>query len=178
MITHPNSVNAAVAPGRQPTGRRMPRRLLGLAVAATLAIDAYVHFHDAGFYDSAASISQGTLFRVQAVIAVAVAIALLVRPRPVVWALAVLVTASAAAAVVLYTYVDVGAIGPLANMYEPSWQVPGKLASAIFETAGALLAIAGLIVSARTVHRPPEGFTRRRGLPDTKLLWLAHEQDQ
>jgi hypothetical protein len=149
-----NSVNAPVALGRHRnrTGTGVRQRLLGVLVAATLVVDAYVHFHDAHFYDfTTNTITQGALFRVQALLAVAVAVALLVRPRPVVWALALLVTASAATAVVLYTYVDVGAIGPLANMYEPSWQVPGKLASAAFETVGALLAIAGLIVSARLV---------------------------
>jgi len=42
----------------------------------------------------------------------------------------------------------VAVVGPLAGlpgMYEPSWGPPGKLASAIAEIAGALLAVAGLI---------------------------------
>jgi glucan phosphoethanolaminetransferase (alkaline phosphatase superfamily) len=161
LSTHTNSVNAAVAPGRPTTAAGLRWRMLGVAVAAALAVDAYVHFHDARFYDSASPISQATLFRVQAVLAIAVAIALLVRPRPLVWALAVLVTASAAAAVVLYTYVNVGGLGPLANMYEPSWQVPGKLASAAFEAAGALLATAGLVLTVRTHPRATRAHATR-----------------
>ena len=52
--------------------------------------------------------------------------------------------ASAFAAVVLYTYVNVGPLAGLPNMYEPSWGPPGKLVSAIAEGAGALLALGGL----------------------------------
>ena len=126
------------------------QRALAVATAVLLGIDAYVHFHDAHFYASVASstISEGNLFRVQATVAVVVAVALLVRPHPVVWAIAVLVTASAVGAVLLYTYVDVGALGPLPNLYEPTWAAaPGKLASAVAEGLGTLLAIAGFVVS-------------------------------
>ena len=43
-------------------------RLLGVATAAALGIDAYVHARDAGFYDAVRTsvISQGTLFRLEA----------------------------------------------------------------------------------------------------------------
>ena len=70
---------------------------------------------------------------------------LLVRPTRWVWAAALLVAASAAAAVLVYTYVDPGTLGPLPDLYEPTWTLPGKSASAIAEVAGALLAAAGLI---------------------------------
>jgi hypothetical protein len=125
------------------------QRALAVATAVLLGIDAYVHLHDAHFYDSAASsnISEGNLFRAQAILAVVVAVALLVRPHPVVWAVAVLVTASAVGAVLLYTYVDVGALGPLPNLYEPTWALPGKLASAVAEGLGTLLAITGFVVA-------------------------------
>ena len=125
---------------------------LAVATAVLLGIDAYVHLHDAHFYDSAASatISEGNLFRVQAIVAVVVAVALLVRPHPVVWAVAVLVTASAVGAVLLYTYVDVGALGPLPDLYEPTWVPAGKLASAVAEGLGTLLAIIGFVVSMLT----------------------------
>jgi hypothetical protein len=39
------------------------------------------------------------------------------------------VGASALAAVLLYRYVDLGPLGPLPDMYENTWQVPGKLLS-------------------------------------------------
>jgi hypothetical protein len=125
------------------------QRALAVATAVLLGIDAYVHLHDAHFYDSAAtsSLSEGNLFRIQAIVAVVVAVALLVRPHPVVWAVAVVVTASAVGAVLLYTYVDVGALGPLPDLYEPTWHVPGKLASAVAEGLGTLLAITGFVVS-------------------------------
>jgi hypothetical protein len=32
-------------------------------------------------------------------------------------------------AAVLYRYVDVGSLGPLPDLYENTWQVPGKLLS-------------------------------------------------
>jgi hypothetical protein len=118
-------------------------------MAATHAVDAYVHFHDAGFYDSVTTsvISQGMLFRVQAALAVAVGLVLLVRLRRIYWAAALLVAASALGAVLLYRYVDVGVLGPVPNMYEPTWALPGKLASAWAEAAGTLLAALGLLLS-------------------------------
>jgi len=65
------------------------------------------------------------------------------------------VGASALAAVLLYRYVDLGALGPLPNMYENTWQVPGKLLSAYAEGAAIVLAGLGLVV-----HRGvlPRGF--------------------
>ena len=150
MATHTDSANAAAALGGRRTASGLRLRMLGAAVAAALAVDAYVHLHDAHFYGSSTSlISKGALFEVQAVVAIAVAIALLVRPHWLVWAFAMLVTVSAVAAVVLYTYVNVGAIGPLQDMYEPTWQVPGKLASACCEGAGGLLSAAGLVLALR-----------------------------
>ena len=125
------------------------QRALAVATAVLLGIDAYVHLHDAHFYAPAAgsTIGEGNLFRAQAILAVIVAVALLIRPHPVVWAVAVLVTASAVGAVLLYTYVDVGALGPLPNLYEPTWALPGKLASAVAEGLGTLLAITGFVVA-------------------------------
>jgi len=131
------------------------QRALAVATAVLLGIDAYVHLHDAHFYDSAAtsSLSEGNLFRIQAIVAVVVAVALLIRPHPVVWAVAVLVTASAVGAVLLYTYVNVGALGPLPDLYEPTWVPAGKLASAVAEGLGTLLAITGFVVAVRTRPR-------------------------
>ncbi len=139
---------------RRPTGVAVFLRALAATTAGLLAIDAYVHFHDAGLYDTVATatLSQGTLFRAQAVAAAVVAIALLIRPHAAVWAIAAFVAASAATAVLLYTYLDVGALGPLPDMYEPTWALPGKRASAAAETAAALLAGTGLVLSLRTVR--------------------------
>src|SRR6266487_4041882 len=127
------------------------QRVLGAAAAAALAIDAYVHFSDAGYYTAVTTsvLSQATLFRVQAALAAALALALLARPSRLWWAAGVLVGASAFGAVLLYRYVDVGALGPIPNMYEPTWVSPGKLASAWAEGAAAILAATGLLVAVR-----------------------------
>jgi hypothetical protein len=141
------------APGSRARGRRARRSglavayLLAAATAAALVVDAVVHLKDAAFYDAntGALLSQGQLFRIQAVVAIVAALAVLALPRKwPVWLFAALVAGSAAAAVVAYTYIDIGPIAGLPNMYEPSWGPPGKLLSAVVEGLGALLALAGL----------------------------------
>lgn len=136
------------------------QRIVGVAAAAALGIDAYVHLRDAGFYDSVTTsvVSQGTLFRVEAVVATVVGLAVLIRPRRIWWAAALLTLASAFGAVVLYTYVNVGVLGPLPNMYEPTWALPDKLLAAWAEGAGTALAMIGLFLSIRRHRR-----TRSRG---------------
>jgi hypothetical protein len=129
-------------------------RALGVVTAALLAIDAYVHLRDAGLYDAGTGITEGLLFHVEAYIAIVVALALLVRPhRVVVWVIALLVAAGAAAAIYLYTYVDVGALGPLPDMYEPTWAIPGKRLTAAAETAALATAALGLAVTVRASRR-------------------------
>jgi hypothetical protein len=142
-------------------------RLLGVATAASLAIDSYVHAHDAAFYDAVRTsvISQGTLFRLEAAVAAVIAVALIIRPSWVWFAGALIVAASAFGAVVLYQYVDVGTLGPLPNMYEPTWALPGKSASAWAEGAGVILAAAGLLTT-RARTRGQAG-RRSRSTPET-----------
>ena len=138
-----------------PSGDRPLVRALAAATAALLAVDAFVHVTDARLYDSitTSTVSEGTLFRVEALVALVVAIALLIQPRPAVWAVAAVVAASAAAAVLLFTYVDVGALGPLPDMYEPTWALSGKAVSAIAEIAATVLALAGLTLTLRGDRR-------------------------
>jgi hypothetical protein len=76
------------------------------------------------------------------------------------WVAALGVGASALGAVLLYRYVDVGSLGPLPDMYENTWQVPGKLLSAYAEGAAVVLAGLGLLI-----HRSP-GWNR-------SLRWAA-----
>ena len=85
------------------------QRILGVAAAACLAIDAYVHFHDAGLYDAVTTrvLSQATLFRAQASLAAAAGVALLIRPSRLRWAAALMIAGSAFGAVMLYRYVNV-----------------------------------------------------------------------
>jgi hypothetical protein len=113
------------------------RASLGLAVvaAAGLAYDAYVHLHLAGGYDAVGeTITQGALFRVEAVAALLAAVAVLAFDRRLVWAAAGMTGLAGVAAVLLYRYVDVGAIGPIPNMYEPAWYAE-KLQSLYAEAA-------------------------------------------
>ena len=120
---------------------------LRVGTAAALAIDAAVHLQNAAAYDAVkATISQGTLFRVEAGAASAAALLVLVWPRRTSWIIALLVAGSALGAVLLYRYVDVGQLGPLPNMYENTWQVPGKLLSAYAEGAAVVLAGLGLLI--------------------------------
>jgi hypothetical protein len=129
---------------------------LRVGTAAALGIDAAVHWQNASAYDAVtATISQGELFRIEAVLAVAVGLLVLLWPRRGSWVAALGVGASGLAAVLLYRYVDLGALGPLPNMYENTWQVPGKLLSAYAEGAAIVLAGLGLVV-----HRGvlPRGF--------------------
>ena len=125
--------------------------ILRVATATALGIVALIHWQNASAYDAVrASISQGELFRVEAALAAAVGLLVLVRPRPSSWLAALAVAASALAAVLLYRYVDVGSLGPLPDMYENTWQVPGKLLSAYAEAAVIGLAGLGLLT-----HRSP-----------------------
>jgi len=128
-------------------------RLIALAVAACLVVDAWVHLRDAADYDAVRTsvLSQATLFRLEGVVAIALAVALLDLPRRrLLWAACALLLASAVAAVLVYTYVNVGQLGPVPNMYEPTWQLPGKRLSAWAEGIGAGIALIGLLVAHRT----------------------------
>jgi hypothetical protein len=121
----------------------MRRPLLSLplaaATAAALGYDAYVHLHLAPLYDAVGgAVTQGLLFRVEAALAVAAALLVLVSDSRLAWAAAGLVGLGGVAAVVLYRYVDVGAIGPIPNMYEPAWYGE-KTWSAVAEAAVGLL---------------------------------------
>jgi hypothetical protein len=163
------------APARQRSHLTLLQRGLAVATAALLAVDAYVHLRDAGLYDAVttATLSQGTLFRAQAAAAGFVAVTLLLRPHPVVWAIAVLVAASAAAAVLLYTYLDVGSLGPLPNMYEPTWALPGKPASALAETTATVLALTGLTLAVvtRRQRASAQAAARRPSRGRRRIRW-------
>jgi hypothetical protein len=146
-------VGAATVPGHRGalTRSAIGSWVLRVATATAMGIVALIHWQNASAYDAVtASISQGELFRAEAALAVAVGLLVLVRPRPSSWLAALAVAASALAAVLLYRYVDVGSLGPLPDMYENTWQVPGKLLSAYTEAAAIGLAGLGLLT-----HRGP-----------------------
>jgi glucan phosphoethanolaminetransferase (alkaline phosphatase superfamily) len=162
MTDHVSSPSTMGAAGQQVAWRSAAvlSRALAVVTAVLLGVDAYVHLHDAAQYDQFKSsvMSEGTLFRIQGVVAIVIAVAVLIWPRILTWILSLLVAGSAAVAVTLYTYVNVGPLGPLPNLYENTWNAPGKVGSAVAETAAALVAIAGLVLAVRARRRPaPRG---------------------
>jgi hypothetical protein len=123
--------------------------LLRLLTAAALAIGAYIHADLAATYDPVGvHISQGTLFRIEAGVSALAALMILLIAVRTTWAACAVVLASALGVLLLYRYVDVGALGPLPNMYEPVW-FPEKTAAAFAEAAGTLTALAGLLIQTR-----------------------------
>jgi hypothetical protein len=142
---------------------------LTIAVVACLATDAYVHLTNAADYGATTTsvLSQATLFRADGVVAVLAALALLIRRSRATWAAAAVVLATGFGAVALYTYVDVGRIGPIPNMYEPTWALPGKTASAWGEGTGIMLSLLGLLAA----QRRHQSAARRPPPPDPRLTF-------
>jgi hypothetical protein len=134
---------------------------LALIAAAGLAIDAYVHFDLASVYAGVKSgtLNQGELFRAEATVAAIAAAAVLLHPRRYTAAFAFVVAAAGTAAVLVYAYVNVGAFGPVPNMYDPIW-FPEKTLSAWAEGVAALAALALFALmhaeSRRTSATPPD----------------------
>jgi len=134
----------------------MTRIVLRVLAAAALGTSSYVHLHLAHIYDYGGTISGTQLFVAQGIAAGVVAVVLLVTGNRWVWVLAALVGLASFTAVVLYRYVDVGTLGPLPNMYDPTWQpTPDKLLSAFAEIAVPVLWLIDLAVSRTTRIRKP-----------------------
>ena len=129
---------------------------LRLATAAALAIDSYVHADliDLSAHNRSDGLSQGDLFRIEAAVSALAALLVLGLPwaRRLVWALAFVVAASALAGVMIYASYDLGAIGPIPDMYEPSWYGE-KTLSAVAEAVAAGIALLGCLVVSRAARR-------------------------
>jgi hypothetical protein len=96
--------------------------VLRLVAVAGLAVDVWVHAAlESQYAGLGGTLTQGRLFGAEAVVAGAVALWLLLTGNRWAWMATFVVAASALGAVLLYRYVDVGSIGPLPNMYEPTW---------------------------------------------------------
>ncbi|WP_219632795.1 hypothetical protein [Haloechinothrix aidingensis] len=139
------------------TSGRQNIALWGLAgiTAAGLVIDAVIHFRLASDYQAAwpDGIGGGTIFRIQAAVALLAALYVLVRRSRPSFAVAFLVAVSAFGAVLLYRYVDVPQLGPIPAMYEPIWFFEKSL-SAVAEGIAALTAAIGVAVGTRSAaHR-------------------------
>jgi hypothetical protein len=120
------------------------RVTLTALVVVGLAVDAFVHFDLAGAFanNKTSTLSEADLFRAEAVGAVVAAVLVLLRPRRYTAAIAFVVAAGGVLAVVVYRYVNVGAFGPIPNMYDPYWAPAEKNLSLIGEAVAALAALA------------------------------------
>ena len=122
------------------------RRLLTLTTAAGLGVDAYVHWHLAGNFDTligtaSPHVSQGELFRLEATLALIAMLLVLATRRRFASALAFLIAAGGLGALLLYGYVDVGGFGPVPDMYDPVWYTQ-KTITAVAEAIAAVGALA------------------------------------
>ncbi|MCP9952800.1 MULTISPECIES: hypothetical protein [Actinomadura] len=136
--------------------------ILRLIVAAGLAADAIVHWKfapDMAFVQGG-SIDGDLLFRIQAAVAGVVAVIILTYATRWSYALAFLVAASAVGALVLYYYVDMGALGPLPDMYEPVWYME-KTVSLAGEGGAALAALVGFFTVKRGRRREDDEVYER-----------------
>jgi len=142
----------------QRTRVRASEVLLRLVAAGGLAVDAYVHLDLASGYDAnTAVVSEGTLFRVEGITAIVAALLVLLTRGRLGALVAFLVAAGGAGVLLLYQYVDVGAIGPLPNMYEPI-AFPEKTFSLIAEIVAT---VAALILLGLALRRPSGRVNRR-----------------
>ena len=132
-------VNPQAQRGRARRGRSRAGLSLVVVAAVGLGYDAYVHLHLAPTYDAVGTtVTQGGLFRIEAVAAVLAALAVLLTDSRWAWALAGLVGLGGVVAVVLYRYVDVPALGPIPRMHEGVWYAE-KARSAVAEAVVAVL---------------------------------------
>jgi peptidoglycan/LPS O-acetylase OafA/YrhL len=136
--------------------RSVPVLLARLVAVSALVVVAAVHLRLApGYALIGEQVTQGDLFRAQALACGLVAIALLLRPRRPVWFAAAAVALASLVAVVLTTYVAVPAVGPFPRVFEPVWYGE-KVLAAVAAAAGLAAALLGTLRS-----RAPDG--RRRG---------------
>ncbi len=145
---------------------KMRWALTGLVVVG-LAVDAYTHLDLAGQYrfNRTATVSQETLFRVEAGLAVIAGLVLIVRAN--VWTalLALAVAGGGLGLLLVYRYVNVGSLGPLPNMYEPLWYTE-KSWSAVGEalaTFGSVGLVIGAVSARRASSSAPVGGAQRPG---------------
>ena len=146
---------------------RAPQRLwhvsgwaLRLVTAGALAVSAFVHADLADRYhlNRSGGLSQGELFQIEAGAAALAALLVLLSARRLAWAFAFGVAASALAAVLINANYDIGALGPIPDMYEPLWY-PEKTLTALFEAVAAGTSMLGFLMAtaaARTRRRRPE----------------------
>lgn len=136
---------------RQSPTRALPAADLGLRVvaAAGLLVSAYIHLQLApGYALIGEQVTEGTLFRLQAVAAVLAALALVARRARLSWLPTVLVAAGSLVALVGSVYVAVPAIGPFPPVYEPVWYAE-KVVAVLSVAVALIAALTGMALVAR-----------------------------
>ncbi|PZS17507.1 MAG: hypothetical protein DLM57_08285 [Pseudonocardiales bacterium] len=115
---------------------------LVVVIVVGLGIDAYTHLDLADIYsgNKTSTVSQASLFRIEAVLAILAALAVIVRPSRWTATLAALVAGGGAFVLLLYRFVNVGKIGPLPDMSEPFWYTKKSLS-----LTGELIALLGAL---------------------------------
>ena len=125
-----------------------------LFTAVALAVNAFVHLSLAGPFDGnpGTLVSQGTLFRVQAVVDLLAAALILIRPRPWTGLVAVVVAVGGLALIIITVNapLDLTPIG-LPYLYEPSWY-QDKVVSAVAQGCAAVGALIIVLRSRRRAH--------------------------
>lgn len=117
-----------------------------ITVAVGLAVDAYVHLDLAPTYaEGGGLINEGVLFRAEAAAALLTAIAVTITGRRAGYLAGLAVAVSALAAMLVSRYVNLGAIGPFPDLYDPVW-FPEKLLAMFAEGAASLAALLGFIL--------------------------------
>ena len=120
------TVQGAVPRSAAQGHRRVAVGLRLLAVLG-LVVDVYVHLRLAPLYDALGTqVTQGALFRLEAALAGAAAVAVTLSDGRRAWTAAGGVAVAGLVAVLVTRYVDVPAIGPLPDMYDPQWS-PDKV---------------------------------------------------
>ncbi len=119
-----------------------------LLVVAGLAADAIAHFDLASTYaEAGAVINEGVLFTAEAVVAPLAALVVAIYANRASYLAAFAVGASALVALIVSRYVDLGAIGPFPDLYDPVW-FSEKVLAAFAEGIASLAALSGLILRA------------------------------
>lgn len=120
--------------------------ILRAIIGVGLAIDAYIHIDLAPSYARAGGVlGEQNLFLLEAGLALAAALLVLTSRRRAAAVAAAVIAASALAAVLTARYVDLGAIGPLPDLYEPVWY-PQKVIAALGEATALIAAVLLLVL--------------------------------
>jgi hypothetical protein len=147
----------------------MARGAARVLIVACLAVDAYIHLKLASARPPASpgGVSQGALFYAEGSVAILAALLVAFRGTRATFGLAFLIAASALAVVLIYRYIDVGALGPLPDMYEPAWYTT-KIITTIAEAVALPVAIAGLLTAPQG-RAPGASASRASRDPDRSM---------